>query len=531
MHIPEMLILLFLVICVATIAAQRLRVAYPIAYLASGIALAFVDHLPDMRINPEWMLVLFLPPLLMEAAYFTSYRDFRRNFRWILQLAVGLVFASAFAVAYVLQQLIPGAGWALGLVLGAVVSPPDAAAATSMIKHLRVPKRIVTILEGESLINDATGLVLYKFAVAAVVTGSFSAAQASMSFVWMVAAGLGVGLSAGWIYMKLFPHIRELSVEILSTFVLPYLAYILAESVGGSGVLAVVSGGLVVGWLAPETFTPQFRLPAEAVWQMTVYVLNGLVFCLIGLEFPRILAELGGYAPATLIGYAGAVFVAAVLVRFVWVFGFAYGIRFLFPRMRKNDPYPAWQNVTIVAWTGMRGVVTVATALALPYTLADGTPFPHRDLIIFLALSLVCFTLVFQGLLLPTLLRVLKLNYNAAIIQEDWEARVVAAREALCKLEDVAREKDLQGPALERIRSHYRDRLESLGDGPNTPLFAEQPMTHNHPLVQAEHRIWQEALNIERQAVITLRKSFKIGDEVMNDMLREIDYMTNRFRV
>lgn len=530
MNGAEIFLILLLAICVVAYLAQRVHIAYPIAFVIAGMALATMPGFHTFEIPPEMLLFLFLPPLLSEAAYFTSPRDFLANKRHILQLAIGLVIFTCVVIAWMLEMVSPEIGWGVGFVLGAIISPPDAVAAVSVTRGVTIPKRVMTVLEGESLVNDATGLVLYKFAVAAVVTGSFSLATASLHFVWMVVSGIGFGWLIGWLYMKIFPRIGDMSVQILSTFLAPYASYLLVESLHGSGVLAVVATGFTLGWFAPERFTPTFRIPANAVWKMVIFVLNGLVFLLIGLNFPSLLERLHAYKLYDLVSLALIVTLVAVVARFLWVYVIGYGTLLLFPSLRIDGRYPAWQNVFIVAWTGMRGVVSLATALALPLTIANGSPFPHRDLIIFLAFAVILLTLIVQGLSLPWLVRKLSLRYESNILYEQWQAKRQAAENAMQRLEELRRDSSIQSTAFDRIASHYHDRLLSLGDGPNTPLTLSAPPTaENHPLIQTENRIWKEALEAEREAVVCLRQTFAISDDVMHEILRDIDLLHNRF--
>lgn len=531
MNGAEIFLIMLLAVSVVAYLAQRVGMAMPIAFVLAGMALAVIPDFPKFEIPPDMLLLLFLPPLLSEAAYFTSLRDFIANYRPILQLAIGLVVVTCAGVAYGLHWLMPEIGLAVCFVLGAIISPPDAVAAVSVTKKVAVPRRVQVLLEGESLINDATGLVLYKFAVAAAVTGGFSIAGASLHFVWMVVSGLALGALVGWISVRIFPRIRELSVEILVTFLTPYAAYLLAEAVHGSGVLAVVASSIVVSWNAPRIFPSAFRVPALAVWKMVTFVLNGLVFLLIGLYFPSILRGLAAYETSDVVMLAIAVPLAAIAVRFIWIFLLAYGSRYLFPSIRRKDPYPSWQNVFVVAWTGMRGVVSLATALALPTALADGwTPFPHRDLILFLSFDVILVTLVLQGLSLPWIIRNLSLTYDMNALQEQWTARKEAVTAALERLETLRDDRTIQSAAMQRILSHYHDRMESLGDGPNTPLNNnEPPSSESHPIIQTENRIWRDVLDAERQAVVQLRQTFKISDEVMHNILRDIDLLHNRF--
>ena len=338
---PEHFLSLLLAVCLMAMVAQRVRLSAPIVFVVGGVLMGLVPDAPKITVPPQWMLLIFLPPLLMEAAFFTSLRDFQKNLRVILQLAVGLVAFTTVSVAAVGFFYIPEFTWALGFVLGAIISPPDAVAATSVIRAQRVPKRLVSILEGESLINDATGLVLYSFAVAAVVSGSFSLPLATANFVWMACCGLVLGVSLGYAFIKQFHRIKDTAIEVLATLLLPYGAYLLAESVHSSGVIAVVATGLTVGWFAPEVFQPRFRMPAEAVWKIFTFLLNGVVFLLIGLELPAIGERLFDGNVAQLLCYAGLICFVTIITRFIWVYLVGYGTRFLFPSIRKHDPYPA----------------------------------------------------------------------------------------------------------------------------------------------------------------------------------------------
>jgi CPA1 family monovalent cation:H+ antiporter len=528
---PAILIVILCAICVCALLAHRLRLAPPVSFLLGGLALALIPGITVPHIEPETMLLLFLPPILMEAAFFTSIREFRANLRPILLLAIGLVVLTAGVTAAVVVAMLPTAGWALGFVLGAIISPPDAAAATSALRGAPIPRRVISILEGESLVNDATGIVLYKFAVAAVVIGGFSLGDATVEFAWKAGAGIIVGLGLAYIYLRIFPFFREQSVEILSTFVPPYAAYLLAESMHASGVLAVVSAGLLIGWHAPSLFSHRMRLPTEAIWKMMVFFINALAFLLIGLQLPGLVTRLGIYDASFVVLCAFAVCAAAIAVRFLYVFGTTYLLRSFFSGYCHREPLPSWQNIFLISWTGMRGVVTLALAAALPFTLQSGEPFPERDLIIFLAVSVILATLVLQGVTLPWITRTLSLTFDPKRMQEEWLARVNTTRRALATLDKLEKQEGIHLPALQRIRSHYQERLESLGDGPNTPLDGSiAPSLTSHPLVQAENRIWQEVLRTERETLLNMRREFTIDDNVMHDMLREMDLRANSFQ-
>ncbi len=298
----------------------------------------------------------------------------------------------------------------------------------------------------------------------------------------------------------------------------------------GSGVRAVVASGFYVTGHAPTLFPARLRIPAEAVWKMTTFFLSALVFLMIGIQIPSLFARLSVYRPSELAFYAAATCATAFLVRFVYVYAMAYGTRFLIPSIRRKDPYPTWQNVFLIAFIGMRGVVSLATALALPVTISWGFEFPDRDLIIFLSVTLIVFTLVIQGLSLPWIVRKLTLTFDPNFLHEDWNARHTAARTAMEKILEMEQVNGDENPALARLKAHYQTRLEALGDGPNTPLIStEEGNSSSHPVIAEEHRIWQELLTAERQAVIGLRKAYAISDEIMHDIMREIDLLANRF--
>lgn len=525
-------VVVFFALCVLGILAERLRVAMPIAFVLGGVGLGLIPEISSISIPPQYILFIFLPPILMEAAYFTSIRDFRQALRPILQLALGLVVVTVLVVGVVADALIPGMTFALGCLLGAIISPPDAVAATSLVRHLSIPKKIVDILEGESLVNDATGLVIYGFAVAAVTTGVFSLPAASAEFFYMASVGIVIGLGIGVAFIKLFPFIKQPSIEILSTFLVPYLAYMAAETAHSSGVLAVVAAGLYITWNAPKVFHSSFRVPAESIWKMVVFVMNALVFLLIGIEAPALLKEFSGEALLAFSGYAFIITLVAIIVRIVWVFALAYGTRFVMPHIRKKDPYPKWQNVLVVGWVGMRGVVSLATALAIPMTVFDGSAFPMRDEILFITIAVILFTLVGQGLTLPFLLRRLPLAFNPKLAHEEWYARHHATKQALTRLHELEEEHDIHPRALTRVRGYYEDKLELLGDGPNTPINpdAADDLPAQSPIVKQEHVLWQELLMQEQKAIHDLRKGFHIGDDVMHELLREIDSLASRFK-
>src|SRR5580692_5897594 len=375
-EIVEIFVSLLIAVAVIALLARKLHIPYPILFLIGGLLIGLLiglfPELPKVRLNPELVFLFFLPPLLFPAALFTSWRDFRANLRPISLLAIGLVLFTTVAVAF-LAYYFMDLPLATGFVLGAIISPPDAIAATAIADRLNVPRRIVTILEGESLVNDATALVAYRFAVVAVLSGSFSLAHASGQFFVVAIGGILVGLAVGWLAQQFHKRVDDAPIEITVSLLTPFAAYLLAERLKVSGVLAVVTAGLYLGRRMPELLTFKTRLQGGPVWEMVEFLLNGFVFILIGLQLPEVLHALSGHEIPIhqLVWYALLISLAVILIRILWVFPATYLPRLLSKKIHERDPYPSWRHVTIISWTGMRGVVSLAAALALPLTIQN----------------------------------------------------------------------------------------------------------------------------------------------------------------
>src|SRR3954470_14595049 len=410
--------------------SQFVRIPYPIVLVLGGALLAFIPGAPEVHLNPDLVLVAVLPPLLYGGAFFTSLRELRANVKAITTLAVGLVLVTMVAVAVVAHAVIPELGWAEAFVLGAIVSPTDPTASSAIAERLAVPTRLVALIEGESLVNDGTALVAYRFAVAAVVTGTFSLFDASWHFVVNVAGGIAVGLVVGYLIRQLRRRLDDPPVEIAIALLSGYLGYLPAQALGVSGVLAAVTVGIYMGFHTPELTTVQTRLQGQAVWEIVFLLLNGLLFALVGLQLPTILDALSGRSTIELIGYAAIVSAVVVGARIAWLFA-TYVLARLNPRMRMDDPAPSWQAKAVIAWSGMRGAVSLAAALALPLTTDAGKGFPDRSLIIFLTFGVIFATLVGQGLTLGPLIRVLDLDDGGIGAHEESEARIRAAEAAV----------------------------------------------------------------------------------------------------
>jgi Na+/H+ antiporter len=515
--------LLVAIVVLATL-ATRLRLPYAILLVLGGLLLGFVPGLPRITLDPALILVLFLPPLIYSSAWLTSWREFRANLRPILLLSLGLVLMTTMIIA-VVAHTIAGLSWPVAFVLGAVVSPTDAVAASAIAQRLGLPRRIVTVIEGESMVNDATGLVVYRFAVAAVVTGGFSLWQASLQVVIVSLGGLLIGLVIGWPVAWLHRHLDDAPIEITITLLTPYAAYLVADALQVSGVLAVLSAGLYLSRQSSRFFSSNTRLQANAVWNVLVFLLNGLVFLLIGLQLRSILETIASHSLLTLIWEALLISLAVIAVRIAWVFPAAYLPRLVSPRLRARDPYPGWRQVAVVAWVGMRGGLSLAAALALPFTLTGSLLFPQRDLVVFFTFGVILVTLVGQGLSLSPIIRLLGLKRDSALEREHAQAHLVAARAALSRLDELATEEWVPQDALARLRSHYDQKLRTLTaamDGAGDERF------DGHALVQ--QRLRQEVLTAERAAVIGLRDRGRIDDETLRLVERELDLEEQRWQ-
>ncbi len=517
LHQLEVIIMLLAVVLALTTIAQKIRIPYPIFLVLGGLALGLVPGLPAVTLNPDLVFLVFLPPILWAAAYFTSLREFRRNLRPISLLAVGLVLATSAGVAFVAHALLPGIGWAEAIALGAIVSPPDAVSATAIGKRLRIPRRIVTILEGESLVNDATALVLYRAAVGAAMSGSFALGHTLFEFVFAALAGVVIGLGVAWLTRWALCATDDGFTQIGVTLLAPYIAWVCGESVHASAVLACVAGGLYLRQSFSGAVSPATRLQARAVWDLLIFILNGVIFILIGLQLGALRDSVapGQFGPVLI---AGAwVSATAILVRFLWVPLAALIPRWLSPTLRARDPMPPWSALFLISWTGMRGIVTLAAALALPVTTSSGVPFPFRSEIILISFTVILATLVLQGLSLPPIIRLIHLKEDDGLEQEETLAREHAATAALNRLDQVITENWVSLEQVERVRLRYIQRLERLT---RASLAEEQLSTSTAETVQ---RLQHEAMTAERMALIGLRDNGTISDEVLHRLEQELD--------
>src|ERR1700734_1621768 len=400
----QLLVLLLIVIAAVAVVAARLKIPPAILLVITGVALALIPGLPTVKLAPEIVLLIVLPPLIYSSAVAMSWREFKFNLRPISLLAVGCVLFTTIATAAVAHWWL-GFSWSVGFVLGAIVSPPDAVAPLSIARKMQLPRRLVVILEGEGLANDATALILYRFAVVAVSAGVFSFGHAVATFGAVVAGELLWGLGVGWLMLHLRRWVREPRIEILLSVLTPYLAYWPPQHLGGSGVLATVTTGLYISWNGLRLISAPTRLQGIFFWYFLIYMINGMVFLLTGLQARTLSAGVKSYPATQLIVSAVVVSAVVIATRFIWMFPATYLPRWLIPAVARKDPSPPWQFPFVLAFTGIRGIVSLAAALAIPLETDAGTPFPHRDLLLLLPFVIVLVTLVGQGLTLPWVIR------------------------------------------------------------------------------------------------------------------------------
>src|SRR3954470_13879571 len=448
-HIEAVIINLLVAVAFLSALATRVGIPYPILLVVGGLALGFVPGVPDVRLEPDLVLVVFLPPLLYSAAFFADLRALRADARVITMTSTVLVVVTAVAVAVAAHALVDGLPWAVAFALGAIVAPTDPVAATQILRRFDLPPRLVNTIEGEALVNDASALVLYRIAVAAIGGGAFSLTDAGLRFVASAAGGVAIGLVMAVIIRELPSRLDDPPVEITLSLLSGYAAYIPADAVGASGVVAAVTTGIAIGWWAPGMATPAVRQQGFALWSLLTFLLNAILFVLIGLQLPAILDSLGGESPAFLLETAAAVSAVVIGTRIVWTMATPYVVRALDRRPSQVARRIGWRSRLVSAWSGMRGAVSLAAALALPAST------PQRDLIIFLTFAVIFATLVVQGLTLPGLIRALRINDDGTEDQEELRARLVAAKAALNALDALAEEEWTRDDTIERLRALY----------------------------------------------------------------------------
>jgi Na+/H+ antiporter len=513
--------------------ADKIKLPYPILLVGVGLLIGFVPVLPDLALDPEIIFLIFLPPLLYDAAFKTSWHEFKTSIRPISTLAITLVFFTTVTVAIAAHYFIPGFSWPLAFVLGAIVSPPDAVAATSITKGLGLNKKVITILEGESLLNDASALIAYRYAVAAVTTGAFVFWKASLQFFVVAGGGIGAGILIGYIFVMVHKKITHNPVvETSLTLLAPYIAYLTAERLHVSGVLSVVCAGLLVTWRAPEIFSYQTRMRTRVVWDTIIFLLNGIVFILIGLQLPRILNNIKDYSFLQLLGYGLLISLVTIVVRIAWVFAGVYNQKIFSVKKKRSllpgdkeiiMEEPPWKNVVIVAWTGTRGVVSLATALALPFTLKNGSPFPGRPIILFLTFVVIFVTLVVQGLTLPFLIRLLNVQKTESSNKEDKELELTMSHQVLDFIEKNF-PVELEPKVEELIKKKYDITINKLNRDIEQIERHKKPTIHLLSTSTGQLMLANlEIAKFQRELLIKFHKEGSFSDEAIRHAERELD--------
>jgi len=519
-HVELLVFGLLIAVAALAVVAKLVRIPYPILLTIGGLAIGFIPGIPEIELDPDIVLLVFLPPLLYAAAFFSNLRELRDHWRPISLLAIGLVVVTTAAVAAVAHWVV-GLDWPVAFVLGAIVSPTDAVAPATILRRLGVPRRVVTIVEGENLTNDWTALVTYKFAVAAVVTGSFSLWSAGPEFVLTGVGGVAIGVVAGKLIAAVRRRIDDPPTEITISLLTAYAAYLPAEELGLSGAMAAVTVGVVLGWQASELTTHTTRLQLFSIWEILQFLLNAVLFILVGLQMHTVLDRLPGRDTGELIGWAVLVSLVVIVVRIVWVVLLSLVSRGVREGIAGAPDAGDWKEVTIIAWSGMRGGVSLAAALAIPLQTDAGAAFPERDLVLFLAFSVIVATLVVQGLALPGLIRALRLEEDTQDADEELEARLEIAFAAIDRIERLADEDWPPEGTIDRVRRLYdyrRRRFSSQinGDAPADGFDYEER-------AELYARVMGEVIGAQRETLRQLRDDGRITDEVRREVEHDLD--------
>jgi Na+/H+ antiporter len=513
----QTLFLMLVAMVVVAVAARRLNTAPSILLVVAGLVLAAIPGLPRVELAPELVLLGILPPLIYSAGVAMSWREFRFNLRPITLLAFGCVIFTTCAVAAAAHWLL-GMEWPVAFLLGAIVAPPDVVAPLAIARRLGLPRRLIVVLEGEGLANDATALILYRFAVVAISTGAFSFGRAAGTFAAIVVGEIAFGIAVGWLSLRLRRWAKEPRVEITLSLLTPYLAYGVPEHLGGSGVLATVAAGLYVSWQGPLLIPAATRLQGIFFWDLFIYLIEGFVFLLTGLQARTLIEQVQSFSIRDLIIATVLTTAIVIAARFIWVFPATYVPRWLIPPIARRDPAPGWKMPFTLGFIGVRGVVSLAAALAIPLTLADGRPFPHREMILFITFGVIIITLVGQGLMLPAVVRALGLASDTSQEREEEQAKEFAARhDALAAarrhLDELAAERELSGYVVSLLRTRYDRRIEQL---PNSVSEFSDIAT-----MEADLRL--ELIAAEREFLHQLLRDGQLTDESRRRLERELD--------
>lgn len=502
--------------------SEKLRISYPIFLVISGLLISFIPGVPAISLQPELVFLIFLPPLLYFSAWNTSWKDFWQYKRPIIMLAVGLVIFTSAAIAFTAHALIPDFSLALGFLLGGIVSPPDAVAAASVLQNLHMPKRVLSILEGESLINDASSLIVFRVALVAILTGQFYFWKATGDFFLVAFAGILVGLVIAHILYAVHRFLPTTgSIDTGLTIISPYLMYITAEHFHFSGVMAVVSGGLFLSFRSHEIFTYNSRIQVYSFWQTLNFLLNGFVFILIGLQLPTITKAMGGYAVRDAVFYAIVISLITIVIRILWVFPGAYLPRIFSSKIRAKEKRPNWQSVFIIGWSGMRGVVSLASALSVPLTLSTGENFPHRNLILFITFVVILCTLVLQGLSLPFVIRILKIKDEEAenVQEQELAIRLRLANAALDYMQGEPGDELGDVDAFRRLKERYERMIEIT----NKKLLKDEEAAGSGAFLPKYRHMLIEIVSVRRRELQKLRLERIYEEELLRNKEWELD--------
>lgn len=507
----ELIVSLLAIIGIVGALAQKLKIALPVLLVLTGMAISLAPNIPPVHLEPDAVFFIFLPPLLYLDGFNTTWRQLKDVGDLITLQAVGLVLATVGAVAWAIHSVVPGMPWAAAFALGAIVSPTDAVAASAIAKEVRLPRRLMDVIRGESLVNDATGLVAYQFAVAAAVTGAFSWTEAGTRFLYVSVGGVAVGLIMGLVLARLRTKLEVQPVEIIVSILSPFIAYLTAEHLHVSSVLSVVTAAVLLGWRGPRMHTSATRLQAIANWDTITYILNGFSFLLMGLQLRPILETMKVYPPAQLALWTATAAISPIIIRFIWTFTIAP----LYARL-KGSPAPHWKLLFVLSWSGMRGVVSLAAALALPLTCQDGTPFPHRDLLIFLTITVIASTLLMQGVTLPAIVKHFDFDSeDENLAESERNARLRLSKEAVRRIDEVARQRhiDLENEILQKLLNrHLEQAVANLG-----------PHSVDHSRSELWLEIQRDTINVRRDMLITMREKGEIEEETFKSLLNELD--------
>lgn len=503
----------------------RYKFPFPIALVICGIMISIVPGLPVIALSPDVVFIVFLPPLLYSAAWNTSWHEFKSALRPISLAAIGLVLFTTVAVAVVAWSLIPDMSWPLAFLLGAIVSPPDAVAATSVTKGLGLQPRLITILEGESLLNDASGLVAYKYALAAITAGNFVLWQAGLNFLLIATAGILIGLAIGYgMYLVHKKFVCDPIIEVTFTFLTPFASYLLAEHFHFSGVLAVVTTGLYLSFRSGEIFSHQSRIMATSVWEVVTFILNGLVFVLIGLQLRGVMQGIGDYSGAALILWGLAISAVVIVVRFIWVYPAAMLPRLLSKRIRTSENFDP-RNMVLFGWAGMRGVVSMAAALAIPLTLPDGVLFPYRNLVIYLTFCVIVSTLILLGLTLPWIIRVLKIKPHS-MAAEEYEIRTQVVALTIGHIENNL--SLIQDELLRNIKSKYEVKYNRLQKTELPSNYFGGGKTLGGSVFNEFTQLQIDLIKVERETLDRMHREGRTSQEILRKIEKELDLEETR---